>query len=212
MFSSYTRSAVSPQDAANSARLDVEDRLLLEATVPWVAVPAALMVHHAGRGFEVRPRIVFAGVPHRCGFAQKSMGGLRRTVGPTTAECKQGECPYPRHPLAQHTLALIMCHGAAWPPSPTPNPQVLVDATSLPPGLHYGEVLAFEADDRGRGPLFRVPVTVVRPLQVGVLEVIWIVCLLDVIACGQGVCWMRWHMVACNVVRPAAHCCRGRPR
>lgn len=83
------------EDAANSARLDVEDRLLLEATVPWVAVPAALMVHHAGRGFEV-----------------------------------------------------------------------LVDATSLPPGLHYGEVLAFEADDRGRGPLFRVPVTVVRPLQV----------------------------------------------
>ncbi|KAG2491863.1 hypothetical protein HYH03_009817 [Edaphochlamys debaryana] len=83
------------EDAANSARLGVEDRLVLEASAPWLACPPALMLHHAGRSFEV-----------------------------------------------------------------------LVDPTALPPGLHYGEVAAYEVDARGKGPLFRVPVTVIKPLQV----------------------------------------------
>ena len=43
-----------PQDAATSARLDVEDRLLLEPSVPWITCPPALMVHSAGRSFDVR--------------------------------------------------------------------------------------------------------------------------------------------------------------
>ncbi|GIL86265.1 hypothetical protein Vretifemale_14673 [Volvox reticuliferus] len=83
------------QGAANSSRLDVEDRLALEATVPWVTCPPALMVHAGGRSFEV-----------------------------------------------------------------------IVDPTSLPPGLHYAEVVALEVDSRERGPLFRLPITVIKPLQV----------------------------------------------
>eukprot|EP00198_Chlamydomonas_reinhardtii_P006605 XP_001695941.1 predicted protein [Chlamydomonas reinhardtii] len=42
------------EDAATSARLDVEDRLLLEPSVPWITCPPALMVHSAGRSFDVR--------------------------------------------------------------------------------------------------------------------------------------------------------------
>ncbi|GLC44539.1 hypothetical protein PLESTB_000062200 [Pleodorina starrii] len=83
------------EGAANSSRLDVEDRLALEATVPWVTCPPALMVHSGGRSFEV-----------------------------------------------------------------------LVDPSRLPPGLHYGEVLALEVEARERGPLFRLPITVIKPLQV----------------------------------------------
>ncbi|KAG2434097.1 hypothetical protein HXX76_007824 [Chlamydomonas incerta] len=83
------------EDAATSARLDVEDRLVLEATVPWVSCPPALMVHSAGRSFDV-----------------------------------------------------------------------LVDPSRLPPGLHYGEVVAHEVEARGRGPLFRLPVTLIKPLTV----------------------------------------------
>lgn len=40
-----------------------------------------------------------------------------------------------------------------------------VDATALPPGLHYAEVQAHcSQSDRTRGPLFRIPVVVVKPL------------------------------------------------
>ncbi len=45
-----------------------------------------------------------------------------------------------------------------------------MDPTGLHPGLHYGEVLALEVDARERGPLFRVPVTVIKPLQVGAVS------------------------------------------
>ncbi|WIA34935.1 hypothetical protein OEZ86_013218 [Tetradesmus obliquus] len=41
--------------------------------------------------------------------------------------------------------------------------ELRVDPTALPPGLHYGEVLAINPDQDWRGPLFRVPVTVVKP-------------------------------------------------
>ncbi|GIM09954.1 hypothetical protein Vretimale_13739 [Volvox reticuliferus] len=44
--------------------------------------------------------------------------------------------------------------------------EVIVDPTSLPPGLHYAEVVALEVDSRERGPLFRLPITVIKPLQV----------------------------------------------
>ena len=37
---------------------------------------------------------------------------------------------------------------------------VLVDPTALDPGVHFAEILGFDADDHDRGPLFRVPVTV----------------------------------------------------
>jgi tripeptidyl-peptidase-2 len=41
--------------------------------------------------------------------------------------------------------------------------ELRVDPTALPPGLHYAEVLAVNPDQEWRGPLFRVPVTVVKP-------------------------------------------------
>ena len=39
-----------------------------------------------------------------------------------------------------------------------------VDPTSLPQGLHYAEIRGYDANAEWRGPLFRVPITVVRPL------------------------------------------------
>ncbi|KAF6251901.1 subtilase family-domain-containing protein [Scenedesmus sp. NREL 46B-D3] len=41
--------------------------------------------------------------------------------------------------------------------------ELRVDPTALPAGLHYAEVLAVNPDQEWRGPLFRVPVTVVKP-------------------------------------------------
>ena len=39
-----------------------------------------------------------------------------------------------------------------------------MDPTSLPQGLHYAEVQGFDAAAEWRGPLLRVPITVVKPL------------------------------------------------
>jgi tripeptidyl-peptidase-2 len=41
--------------------------------------------------------------------------------------------------------------------------ELRVDPTKLPPGLHYAEVHATLPDQEWRGPLFRVPITVVKP-------------------------------------------------
>jgi tripeptidyl-peptidase-2 len=40
-----------------------------------------------------------------------------------------------------------------------------VDSGELDPGVHVGEVLGYDDAHRERGPLFRVPVTVVRPVE-----------------------------------------------
>ncbi len=72
------------QDAPNDLKLAVEDRIQLEASVPWLSAPPLLLLHHNGRGFEVR-----------------------------------------------------------------------VDPSSLPPGLHYGEVQGWDAAARWKGPIFR---------------------------------------------------------
>ena len=42
-------------DAPNFDRLAVEDRVVLEPDVDWVTCPSSLLLHHSGRGFEVRP-------------------------------------------------------------------------------------------------------------------------------------------------------------
>eukprot|EP00741_Cyanophora_paradoxa_P020100 tig00021234_g19401.t1 len=44
--------------------------------------------------------------------------------------------------------------------------QVRVDPTALPEGLHYAEIQGHDAECPGRGPLFRVPVYVCKPLRV----------------------------------------------
>ncbi|KAI8808438.1 Tripeptidyl peptidase II-domain-containing protein [Cladochytrium replicatum] len=41
---------------------------------------------------------------------------------------------------------------------------IKIDPVSLPPGLHYAEVQGFDTKAVDAGPLFRVPVTVVKPL------------------------------------------------
>ena len=41
-----------------------------------------------------------------------------------------------------------------------------VDPTRLPEGVHFAKVEGYDASHPGRGPLFTVPVTVVRPLKI----------------------------------------------
>ena len=41
--------------------------------------------------------------------------------------------------------------------------KIKVDPRGLPPGAHYAEIRAIDTAEPGRGPLFRVPVTVIRP-------------------------------------------------
>lgn len=47
------------QDAdVRTAHLAVEERLLLRASAPWVACPAALLLPFKGRTFEIQARIL----------------------------------------------------------------------------------------------------------------------------------------------------------
>eukprot|EP01135_Chromosphaera_perkinsii_P003580 Nk52_evm38s248 gene=Nk52_evmTU38s248 len=41
--------------------------------------------------------------------------------------------------------------------------EVRVDPTALKPGLHLTEILAFNSSDMSSGPVFRVPITVIKP-------------------------------------------------
>ncbi|TYZ58696.1 hypothetical protein PybrP1_007836 [[Pythium] brassicae (nom. inval.)] len=41
--------------------------------------------------------------------------------------------------------------------------KVLVDTKALPPGVSAGEIEAFDAANEARGPVFRIPVTVIKP-------------------------------------------------
>ncbi|KAJ3292192.1 tripeptidyl-peptidase II Tpp2 [Borealophlyctis nickersoniae] len=43
---------------------------------------------------------------------------------------------------------------------------VQVDPSNLPPGLHFGEIVAYETARKSGGPLFKVPVTVCKPQPV----------------------------------------------
>ncbi|EQC32461.1 hypothetical protein SDRG_09788 [Saprolegnia diclina VS20] len=43
------------------------------------------------------------------------------------------------------------------------NFKVDVDTAVLTPGAHYGEVVAYDRENPSRGPVFRIPVTVVKP-------------------------------------------------
>lgn len=52
--------------------------------------------------------------------------------------------------------SLIMMHGGR-------SMKVRVDATELSPGAHYAEVVGIDAGSPDRGPVFRIPVTVIKP-------------------------------------------------
>ena len=41
-----------------------------------------------------------------------------------------------------------------------------VDCGSLPEGLHFAEIAALDSTAPWRGPLFRIPVTVIKPIRV----------------------------------------------
>lgn len=41
-----------------------------------------------------------------------------------------------------------------------------VDPTMLPEGVHYAAVEGYDANNPGRGPLFTLPVTVIRPIKI----------------------------------------------
>ncbi len=43
--------------------------------------------------------------------------------------------------------------------------QILIDPTRLAPGAHYAEVRGYDSNSPDRGPIFRVPITVIRPVE-----------------------------------------------
>ncbi|KAJ7534838.1 hypothetical protein O6H91_12G006200 [Diphasiastrum complanatum] len=45
---------------------------------------------------------------------------------------------------------------------------IMVDPTELKPGVHFTEVVGLDCDAPWRGPLFRVPITVTKPLEISV--------------------------------------------
>ncbi|MGQ0721773.1 MAG: S8 family serine peptidase [Candidatus Eiseniibacteriota bacterium] len=51
--------------------------------------------------------------------------------------------------------------------------KIKVDPRSLPPGVHFAEVRGTDTGDPGRGPLFRVPVTVIRSEKVPDADPSW---------------------------------------
>ena len=80
------------EDADHRRRVDLDQRIHLVATQPWIDVADHLLLTHGGRRFDVR-----------------------------------------------------------------------VDPTALPPGAHIGMVEGHDSHARDRGPLFRFPVTVIKP-------------------------------------------------
>lgn len=42
---------------------------------------------------------------------------------------------------------------------------IVVDPTDLEVGLHYAEVVGIDSEAPWRGPLFRIPVTICKPLE-----------------------------------------------
>jgi len=65
------------------------------------------------------------------------------------------ECSEPWVQCGEHLL--LTSSGASF--------EIQVDPTTLNPGVHFTEIRGFDADHRDRGPLFRLPVTVVRASQ-----------------------------------------------
>ncbi|KAL0038695.1 hypothetical protein WJX79_003623 [Trebouxia sp. C0005] len=63
-------------------------------------------------------------------------------------------------PWLEAPHALILPHNGR-------NFEVQVDPVGLGEGLHYAEVQAFDSKARWRGPLFRIPVTVIKPTAIG---------------------------------------------
>lgn len=43
---------------------------------------------------------------------------------------------------------------------------IRVDPTDLPPGAHYAEIRGYDSSSPERGPVFRLPITVIRPVEV----------------------------------------------
>jgi len=54
---------------------------------------------------------------------------------------------------------LVLMHGGR-------RLDIRVDPTRLPPGAHYAEIRGYDSTSPERGPLFRVPITVIRPEQI----------------------------------------------
>ncbi|GAB4814120.1 hypothetical protein N2152v2_001166 [Parachlorella kessleri] len=68
-------------------------------------------------------------------------------------------------PWVKAPKLLLMHHGARNLETEDVEESVQVDPTALPDGLHYGEVQGFDATAEWRGPLLRIPVTVIKPLR-----------------------------------------------
>ncbi|KAG7670442.1 hypothetical protein Ndes2437A_g04966 [Nannochloris sp. 'desiccata'] len=81
-----------------TTKLEIDLKIKMKSTAPWVKAPELLLLHHNGRSFEVE-----------------------------------------------------------------------IDPTGLEQGLHYAEIQGFDAVDEWRGPLFRIPVTVIKPLSLAAL-------------------------------------------
>ena len=81
-----------------TTKLEIDMKIEMKVTAPWIIAPELLLLHHNGRSFEVE-----------------------------------------------------------------------IDPTRLEQGVHYAEIQGFDAVDEWRGPLFRIPITVMKPLMLAAL-------------------------------------------
>ena len=99
--------------------------------------------------------------------ASRTKPGVRRTTRSRSSRCfraswdNAAKIDFEMKILLESTAPWVQAGEAVLLTSNGRTIQVHVDPRHLEPGVHFAEVLGYDATDRDRGPMFRMPVTVI---------------------------------------------------